>query len=321
VPNARSGRRALVTGATGFIGRHLVSRLVEEGWEVHAIVRPASATHVLPAPVHTHIDDGSEEAMDRVVAASSPHVCFHLASQVVGQHASSDVDRLVTNNVAFGARVAEALAHQGPVLMVNAGTAWQHVGGQSYSPASLYAATKQAFQDVLQYYAEVHQLRVVNLKLYGTYGSTNPRHRLLSLLMEAARTSEVFAATPGEQLIDLVHVDDVVRALMVAADRYAAAEPPLFESFAVSSGAPITVRQLAARIEAVIGSPVPVQWGARPYRPREMLTHWHAGDPLPGWTPRVSLNDGLREIWMASGGVHEEGTKRSADVVREGRTA
>lgn len=321
MPSPHHGRRALVTGATGFIGRHLVARLLEQGWEVHAITRPASFTSVLPGRVQTHVDDGSPEAMSCAVEASSPDVCFHLASQIVGQHALGDVEHLVANNVTFGARLAESLARHRPALLINAGTFWQHVDGHRYSPAALYAATKQAFQDVLQYYAEVGGLRVVHLKLFDTYGPGDPRRKMLSLLMHAARTSEELPATPGEQLIDLVHVDDAVQAFILAAVQFASPQGPLFESFAVSSGQPITIRELTARIEAVTGRRVPVRWGAHPYRPREMLTHWHAGDPLPGWRPQVSLDDGLREIWEASREDSPEAASQLTVGVRRRRTS
>ncbi|MHB8318015.1 MAG: NAD-dependent epimerase/dehydratase family protein [Acidimicrobiales bacterium] len=296
----RSKRRALVTGASGFIGQHLVAQLSKTGWEVHAIVRPTSSVHNLVGYAQIHIDDGSTAAIRLAVSASDPDVCFHLASQFVAQHSTDDVETLVANNVAFGARVVEELSRQRPILLVNTGTAWQHVDGQPYRPSTLYAATKQAFQDILQYYSVAGLLRVVNLKLFDTYGANDPRPRLLPLLIEAARTSEVLEATPGEQLIDLVHVDDVVNAFLVAAETHLHMEAPLFESFAVSSGTPITVRELVARIEGVVGHTVPVRWGGRSYRPQEMLSYWRAGDPLPCWSPQIPLDDGLRELWTES---------------------
>ena len=104
--------------------------------------------------------------------------------------------------------------------------------------------------------------------------------------------------SPGEQILDMVHVDDAASAFLVAARRLLAAPAPLMESFLVS-GERMTVRQLVARM-AGAGLPVQAQWGARPYRPREVMVPCDpGGHRLPGWAPAVSLERGLREAFEA----------------------
>lgn len=288
---------ALVTGATGFVGTRLVRLLVAEGWTVHAIVRPSSHASALPASVACHVDDGSSDALSQAVEAAEPEACFHLASLVRGIHTADDVPALVAANVAFGARLAEALSDRPGTLLVNAGTYWQHVGGAAYRPAALYAATKQALEAILRYYSDAGLLRVVTLKLYDTYGPGDPRPKLLNLLLEAAVNGDPIAVTGGEQLIDLVHVDDVARAFVAAAGDFADADMPFFESYSVRSGAAVTLRQLAAAVEHVSGRKVHAEWGARPYRQHEMFEHWDAGPLLPGWSPAVTLTEGIESMW------------------------
>ncbi|MDQ1439319.1 MAG: UDP-glucose 4-epimerase [Acidimicrobiaceae bacterium] len=289
-------RRALVTGATGFIGGHLVRALAREGWEVHALVRPSSAASGLSAEVH--VDDGTAEGLASVMAAANPDVVFHLAALFLAAHQPADVPALVEANVAFGARVAEALAGLGGHrLLVATGTAWQHYEGRAYSPVALYAATKQALADVLRYYADAGQLSVTVLKLFDTYGPDDPRRKLLRLLADAAVSGETLEMSGGEQLIDLLHVDDVVAALLHAVDRNGDAGGTPYLEFAVSSGAPVPLRTLVETFNQATGRTVNVTWGARPYRPREMFTPWEAGPPLPGWKPEVALADGIRATY------------------------
>lgn len=292
-------RRALVTGASGFLGRSLVRRLSEDGWDVHAIVRPSSRTEALGEWLQeVHVDDGLKP-LHEIVAAAAPTVCFHLAGYFIGTHSDADIAPLVTDNVLFGTRLADALATLGDCRMVNAGSYWQNAGGSSYHPVALYAATKQALQDILQYYVESGRLEVVTLKFFETYGPADDRPKLLNLLLRAAANHQPIGVSPGHQLIDLVHVDDAISACVAAAVLPSETTPSPPPSYAVTSGAPLQLRELVDRIGAIIGSDVPVEWSRREYRWREMMDPWDVGPVVPGWAPRVSLEEGVAELWRS----------------------
>lgn len=290
--------RALVTGVTGFVGSHLGRALVADGVEVHALVRPTARLGRIPDIVDRlvlHEDDGAARAIEDAVTAARPDVTFHLATNFIAEHAPADVGPLVADNVLFPARLAEALARAGCPALVNVGTAWQHVGGAAYRPKNLYAATKQAFEDVLRHYVERSELSVVTLNLFDTYGPLDHRSKLLSALQRALDTGTELGMSSGQQLIDLVHVHDVVAALRLAGER-CRATVCAGEQFAVSSGAARPVREVVDLLGELSGRPVPVRWGARPDRPGEMLEPWDAGPPVPGWAPKVSLADGLLAV-------------------------
>ncbi|MCL0069470.1 hypothetical protein M1N85_02030 [Dehalococcoidia bacterium] len=83
---------------------------------------------------------------------------------------------------------------------------------------------------------------------------------------------------------------------MIAAERLQAGLVYAHESYAVSSGQPISLKELVRTYEQVIGKEVPIQWGGRPYRPREVMVPWNKGDKLPGWEPRVALSEGISRV-------------------------
>jgi nucleoside-diphosphate-sugar epimerase len=242
-----------------------------------------------------HIDPGTADELARIVESIRPSVCFHLASHFVAQHQSSDVSLLLESNLAFPLRLSDALAAVGEITMVNVGTAWQHRESRSYSPVNLYAATKQAFKDILVYYSESDQMRVVDLKLFDTFGPGDCRPKLFNLLLSAARQGTVLELSPGHQLIDLVHVSDVVSALVTA--HQAAGDE--IRHFGVSSGQPVSLRRLVEIFEQETELPIRAEWGVRPYRPAEMFEPWDAGPPPPGWKARIDLASGIREAFTA----------------------
>ena len=286
-------RVALVTGATGFVGAHLVRRLAADGWTVSAVVR--SATESASTHVSYHQHDGTTESLSGIVAAVRPDVVFHLASRFVAEHTSGDVESLVRDNILFGTQLLEAMKGGNAFALVNVGSAWQHYGDADYSPTSLYAATKQAFVDLAEYYVAAHGLRMVTVEFTDTYGPGDTRRKLIPVMLGAERSGAELEMVGDEMMLDFVHVSDAVEALVIAAERVMAASGSFSERFAVRSGAPVTPRALFAIWERARGKAVAARFGARPYRQREMLAPWTQGETLPGWTPADSLDEGFRD--------------------------
>ncbi len=283
-------RAALLTGATGFIGGRLAANLVERGWRVHALVRPQSDTSGIAAGVAVHVHDGGVEPLAATLAELRPDVVFHLASAYLASHRPDQVDELVQSNVLFPAQLAEAMSAAGVARLVNTGTAWQHFEGRAYDPVNLYAATKQAGGDVLRYYQNARGLSLITLKLFDTFGEGDKRRKLVQLLLENAAGGARLELSPGRQVLDLTHVDDVVEAFAIAAERLLATEERLDEDFLIS-GERMDIRALAELVGRIAGAPLNVEFGARPYREREVMVPVEAGTPslLPGWEPRRSL--------------------------------
>lgn len=289
---------ALVTGATGFVGAHLVQRLVVDGWETYAVVRPCSNAVLLRGVLgsdNVHVHDGSTVGLIDILRSVHPDIVFHLASLVVGEHSTDDVDPLVQSNILFGTQLLEAMAVAGVSHIVNTGTYWQHYEGREYSPVSLYAATKQAFQDILQFYCEARDACVVTLELPDTYGPGDKRPKLLSLLERAARSGETLQMSPGEQLLDLLHVDDVIHGYEVAADGLLTGHLPSPSQYRLSSGSLVRLKDVVELYREATRQTVNVAWGGRPYRVREVMECRSPVPVLPGWTPSKSLTTWLAE--------------------------
>lgn len=293
---------ALMTGITGFVGSWLAQHLMAEGWHLHGIVRSGSSLESVEAlgpQLTCHHHDGSTEGMETIVQRVKPTVVFHLASLFLAQHQASDVTGLINSNLLFATQLVDAMARQGVRYLVNTGTFWQHYENRTYEPVCLYAATKQAFEAILAYYVAVDALQVITLKLSDTYGPHDPRKKLLHLLMNLASDGAALAMSPGEQEIDLVHIDDVVRAFSMAATRLLSGQGVGHAQYAVSSGQPVSLKRLVQIFEEAAGRSLPIRWGERPYRPREVMQTWRNGQPLPGWQSAIGMAEGFSDMLRA----------------------
>ncbi|MBR4903729.1 MAG: NAD-dependent epimerase/dehydratase family protein, partial [Selenomonadaceae bacterium] len=145
--------KILMTGITGFIGHHLGERLVNDGHEVHAIVRPTSKIDELSdnlrRNVKFHVCDKDNTVLDIVTDLcadnSRPDLVYHLATNYLNAHKFEDIQGLIQSNITFGTELLEALVTNGVYNFVNVGTFAQHYEDADYSPVNLYAATKESF--------------------------------------------------------------------------------------------------------------------------------------------------------------------------------
>lgn len=294
-------RSALITGATGFIGGKLAGRLLGDGWTVHGLVRESSTAPEHPGlQVRRH--DGTVEGLVQVVREAAPDVVFHLASLYLAEHRPEQVDDLIASNILLPAQLAEAMSAARATRLINTGTAWQHFGTADYMPVNLYAATKQACEDLLRYYHDARGMSVLTLKLFDTFGPGDKRRKLVQILIDAARSGTTQEMSPGEQVIDLLHVDDVVDGFLVAADRLLSLDAPVMEDFLLS-GTRHSLRELVALVEQALSGKINVEFGRRPYRNREVMRPLEATPErrLPGWAPRRELADAVRALGAGSG--------------------
>lgn len=288
-------KKVLLTGITGFIGRNLVKRFLSQGWQVSALIRSGSDVDVLPERNQIQFFNVDKECMTDIFAKIRPDVVVHLASLYLAQHDYKDIPALINSNVAFGTKLLDAMRLTGVKNFINTGTAWQHYQNEDYNPVNLYAATKQAFEAIIRYYQEAYNFRVINLQLFDTYGRGDTRKKIVALLDELRKTNKSLAMSQGEQFIDLVHIDDVVNAFIMAAD-YLLQDSSKCGIYAVSSQKPVRLKELVAEYERIMDCKLHIEWGGRPYRPREVMLPWSDYMLLPGWRAEISFVDGIKKM-------------------------
>jgi nucleoside-diphosphate-sugar epimerase len=289
--------KVLVTGATGFLGSHLVPELLAQGHRVGYVARAGSV--LLPerdgCRVWTVGDNG--EGIGEALAACRPDVVVHLAALYICEHDPDDIGPLIRTNVEFGAHLLDAMTASGCQALVYAGSAWQHYRDRNYCPVNLYAATKQAFSAIAEYYVDAAGLRLLELHLYDSYGAGDARPKLLNRLRDAAEAGADFSMSEGTQSMHLVHVDDLSRGLAMACEQVSTFNPGERRLYRLPSEKAVTLRELVDTLSAVDPlRPVKACWGLRPFRQREVFRPWEGAPILPGWQPRRTLTEGLCEM-------------------------
>ncbi len=272
--------KLIITGANGFIGKHLCKRLQKEGWQFTCLIRPESTrTFFDENIIHTIQISDESTSLTELMKKEGTTGIVHLASHFVAEHQEKDIEPAVLTNLLFGTQVLDASVKAGVKWFLNTGTFWQHYNGSEYDPVNLYAATKQALEDIGRYYANAHGLRFCTLKLCDTYGPNDTRNKLFNLWEKIAKSGDTLDMSPGNQLIDMVHVDRVVDSYvhLIKALNTCAISKKNCESYYVSSNKKITLKELAQEYEKTNHVKLNINWGGRSYRHREVMAPACAG--------------------------------------------
>ena len=301
VPPEWKGGRVLVTGAGGFVGRHVAEMGRRLGAELHVFGRSAPGED---AAFHGgEIEDAARVAA--VVAEVAPAGIIHLAAAGVS-YGQSDVRGLCRVNALGLANVLEAASQlASPPAVVFAGSGFEYAPldrarceSDPLLPNSAYGASKAAATAVASFYAA--RMPVTVLRPFSIYGAGEPAGRLAAYVIAKTRAGEPVDLTPGEQLRDYAEVGDVAEAFW----RALAQPPPIgvLRALNVASGEVITLRAFVEAVaDALRGSGLKpdLRFGARPYRSDEMM-NYTAGISLLrdtlGWAPSTPLATGLARM-------------------------
>ena len=292
--------KIFITGATGFIGKHLVNQLIKEGRHVTInLYRNESAPFssnvktykMRDANIYSDINFLKQESFDGII---------HLASLYLTNHRPEDVIQLTNSNVSFGSYILECSSQAGIKWFINTGTFWQNFQNFEYSPVNLYAATKQAFEIIAQFYIEKNQIKFTTIRLCDTYGQNDTRLKIFNIWEKIAETGEAIDMSPGDQLIDISYIDDVVNAYTLLANLLNEMNNKITNGaiYAVKAKQRYSLKELAVIFEKVTGKKLTIRWGGRPYRDREVMIPWEKGEVVPGWVPRISIEEGIRRLYF-----------------------
>ena len=292
-------KRALVTGASGYVGHYVTSQLVQAGWNVSVLTRPTSNIEMLANikdRIEIYEDDETVSFIDRMVGAVHPDVIFHIAASVAVDDTPSEIQKMIDSNLGLGIQILESMRKHGCPHLVNTGTFWSYSSGGEPDPVNTYAAMKLAMEQLIDFFTNTSDISAITLNLGDVYGPNDWRPKLLNQLRRALDSGEQMKLSPGNQLINLVHVSDVATAYLVAAENLLSFGASGHEKYSVASMEQHSIKNLLERITAVSGREVPVELGALPYRVREIMVPWHGGR-LPNWNPKVDLMSGLQELF------------------------
>jgi len=284
----------LVTGATGYIGREFVKKY-NSMYDIVVLVRHTSDVSKLESLNCIIKHYKTFEEIDFIVKESKIAGIVHFASNVIISHDIKDIDEIMDSNIKYGTFLLEACKKNNIKWFINTGTFWQNYQNDDYNPVNLYAATKEAFQNIAKYYTETTNMVVTTIKLNDTFGPNDTRPKIFNLWNEYSKSGKTLEMSKGEQIIDISYIDDILNAFVIMIENL---QKPNIEkynnkSFVVSSNQRMTLKELSYLFIKVSKKQLNIDWGGKLYKKREVMVPYQNGKKIPNWKQKYSLEEAI----------------------------
>jgi len=303
--------RILVTGASGFIGRHVTARLVSSGHHVTVLARPGAELAALGSLQHLEViraDLLERDGLSRKLTAARPDLCIHLAWYAEpGEYLHSPKN---SDWVAASLTLLHALAEAGCARTIIAGTCLEYntdFGDVSENtplrPQTPYAVAKDFLRREAERFQGEAGHSLAWARIFYLYGPGEHPKRLVPMVIRNLLTGKSCPLTDGQQVRDYLDVRDVASAVVTVA------LSEISGPVNIGSGQPVTIAEVANEIARQLGRPDLLQFGAiarSAEDPDRIVANVNLLTTKTDWRRKYSLTEGLSSAidwWRDLGGA------------------
>jgi len=277
----------LLTGATGFIGSNLLQLLLVKNYQVICLVR-----HHNNVPSKAQVNITIDE-LENFALLNRIDIVIHLATFFCADKFPDEVNtqKIIDSNIQFTSKLASTLRSINPELILYSESAAQYLN-QSQFP-NFYSFTKSIGCKIIEYYLP-QKTKLLKLVFPDTYGIADARPKLFTLLRKSLQEGSILELSEGHQVLNYLYVDDVIDGIIFAIEKVVHEKKTSL--FRLRSPEVYTLRNIIEKFEKISDQKLEIVWGAKPYRDSDVFNDSGYPEDLPGWEPKISLEEGIKKI-------------------------
>ncbi len=290
-------KKVIITGANGFLGRHLYEKLIlSSDYEVFRFVR-----NNVQLENDYNVDIRNKDSVEDAIFSIQPHIVFHLAADIRPSRSIIDLEDMIYTNIIGTMNLLSAIVESSSPMecFLNVGSCEEYGDNEQPfkedllpRPVSMYSGTKASTTILCEMLSRVHGVPVVTARPSLLYGPGQHERFFIVQAINKLLANEDFDMTLGEQTRDFLYVDDAVDGL-IAISRSENVRGQLYN---LTSGSQYPIVQIVSYLKQIIHSSSEINIGAIPYRNNEVMSFNCPNEKLKvecNWEPKVSLLDGL----------------------------
>lgn len=302
VDESFKNKKVIITGANGFIGSHIVKRIIEHSSDLSVLVRETSDLWRLEEYkkhiniIHVDLRDGTQ--VSKCMCQIKPDYVFHMAAYGVDSRQMDYITASETNIIGT-INLLKGVSKVGCEKVINTGTSMQYgnkagpiTEDESYVPTNIYGSTKAASVIVAHQIARENRIDIATIIPFGVFGEKEGSHKFIPHVILSALNNRDIDLSPCEQFRDYCYVENIIDGFVMVALNNNIKD----EIFNIGSGKVYLLKHYVEIMLKKMRIDKRVMYGAVEYRKNDL---WN---PLPdigkisgmlGWKPGISLEEGL----------------------------
>jgi nucleoside-diphosphate-sugar epimerase len=280
----------LLSGATGYLGRHLLAALLENGHQVVILKRSTSnLDKIQPFMDQIKSIDVDMTPVEQAFLFCKIDTVIHTAT-AYGRKDES-IQHIISTNLNFPLLLLDAAIKNKVHTLMNTDT----ILSPLITP---YALSKNQFHEWGMFYGKKESIRFLNIKLQNMYGIDDDETKLIPYVIKnCLQKASSLDFTSGEQTRDFIYIDDVVSAFLTLLDQIELSHTEHYQEVGIGSAQSVSVRTLIEKIGKLCQTTTQFNFGVLEARDTEFESR--ATDirflTSKGWRPRYSLEEGLKK--------------------------
>jgi nucleoside-diphosphate-sugar epimerase len=211
-------KNILITGASGFVGGHLLNNCLKNNFNVYAIFKYSrkniNFVKKYKKKIFPVFYKNIYQIKNKLTNYKIDYV-IHCATHYIKKHAHNDIENIIKSNILFSTILLDVVVNIKIKKFINLGTVWQHFNNNKNLAFNFYAATKQSFECILNYYKNQYpKIKFYNILLTDTFGTNDKRKKLVAILIKNLKKKNKNKITiPKNLSMNLVSINQVTKCL------------------------------------------------------------------------------------------------------------
>lgn len=289
--------KILITGATGFVGRHLIPTIIKDHHEVLELTRSVKRSQELFGNTTIKLEISDKNFKEKIVEFN-PDVVIHLASFLTSSDKLEDINKLLDSNIYFLTKVLDSISQTNLKLFINTGSFSEYqYKSNAFNPAYFYAATKTASRAFVDYYSSAFNFKQCTIVPFTIYGGKDSQKKIIDIIYDSTNKELPTELSPGDQILDFIHIDDITHFYNLVIKNIELL--PNNSNFKIGTGIGYSLKDIAKRVENITNRKANINWGGKNYRKSDVM--YAVADisnieKLFSWKPKITINDGLIKL-------------------------
>lgn len=304
-------KNILVVGGTGFIGSHLIQRLIlDKKYKIYITIRNKSNLwRIMPFVNKIKLINLDKTAdLNSIFISNHIDTIVYLATSYIKKDPTKEeIEKMIDTNITFPTLLLNTAVRNNVKYFINAGSCAEYKQSKGkisekskIEPQNFYASSKLAFEEILKFHSNSFLLKAVTLKLFYPYGEKDNDNKVITHIFKNIKNKKRSLVTKGGQRLCFTYVEDITGAFVKALEFLHFGRSTLYEVFNIGNSKTTTLREIVTIIEKKLGRKIDVHFGAIPYQKNELMhlsCNYKKAYKKLKWYPQHDISDGLEKMY------------------------